>query len=975
MGILNKLFGIEIRRPNDDLKTVPSFVPRESDDGAMPVAAGGAYGTYVDLDGSVRSITALINKYREMAEFPEVDWAIDDIVNQGIVQSVDGKIITLNLDDTTFSENIKEKIRNEFEYIQKLYKFNSDAYKIFRQWYIDGRLFYHVVVDPNDVSAGIKELRYIDPRKIRVVRETNTSKPASPNQVPVVNYEKTYYMYNDKGFQKSLGNIGSSFDNGTYGVKIAKDSIIYVPSGLLDKTHTLVVSFLHKCIKPLNNLRAMQDALVIYRICVVGDTRIKTEFGTKYIKDIEIGDNVYVFTVNNSLELSKVKNKWMTGTKPVYRVKSKHFEVTATETHPILVFDKTTNICSYVPISEIDTKKHSFVYDKPEDTENLIALIDHRNNVAKFENYNIWVNLKINGKEKLIKQIANDLSIKKSSVRNFLYGIQYLNEDKANEILDYVGLKEEAELDIVKEKYWWNQINLPPYVDEDFARLFGFLIGDGSINDNGITFAEGVHPKQNEYYANLLRRYFGNCERHKDGDRKYVNWHSSTTLGANLLKELGFISGAKNKRIPEWVFAASNNIKEAFIRGFADADAHIRTDEYTGRWQAEFGLCNKRLIEDIKDLWTELGYSSSLIRYTKNDGGHVCVDHVMPPTEAWHVYISDKKLQRFEKIDSIEHVGIEEVYDIEVEHEKHNFIANGIIVHNSRASERRIFYIDVGNMPKPKAEQYMNDIMTRYKNKLSYDASTGDVIQMSKVQTLMEDFWLPRREGGRGTEISTLPAAANLSEIEDILYFQKLLYKALNVPTARLESSSTFNLGRGAEISRDEDKFADFITRLRLEFSNLFIEALEKQLIFKEIITVDDWENNQQNIHVRYADNSYYAEMRDNEIINMRVETLNSVSNYIGKYFSRNWVMKNVLRMTEDDIANMLTEIESEREDNNNLELTNQLDDLKIKAVLDKAAAKLGVIIDPKTGEPMPPEMLPPPPEDDDSQQSDNDKE
>lgn len=543
-----QIFGIEIKRISDDTKKTPSFVPRETDDGALAVAPGGAYGTYIDLDGSIRSEAQLVNKYREMAAHPEVDGAIDDIVNEAIVQDPDVKTITLNLDDTNFSDKIKDKIREEFEYIQKMLNFSIDSYDVFRRWYIDGRMYYHCVIDPTNIKAGIKELRYIDPRKIRKIREVKTDRVDKPTGAALIDYEKEYFIFNQKGFNKTTGNAISGNAGAQEGLKIAKDSVIYITSGLLDKSHTTVISHLHKAIKPLNNLRALEDSVVIYRI--------------------------------------------------------------------------------------------------------------------------------------------------------------------------------------------------------------------------------------------------------------------------------------------------------------------------------------------------------------------------------------------------------------------------------SRAPERRIFYIDVGNLPKMKAEQYMQDIMNKFKNRLVYDAATGEVRDDRKFMTMLEDFWLPRREGGRGTEISTLPAGENLGEMSDVEYFLRQLYKSLNVPTGRLESQQSFSLGRGAEISRDEDKFSDFITRLRLRFSELFIQALEKQLIMKKIITVDEWDENVHNIRVRYAKNSYYTEIRENEILNMRIETLQLIEGpevpLVGKYFSKNWAQNTILKMTEDDITLMDQQIEQERDAENERNLSKELDDLKVQTVVHKQAQKDGVVIDPSTGEVMPPQMLKP---------------
>lgn len=544
-----KFFGIEIRRADqEDAKKTPSFVPRETDDGSLSVAPGGAYGTYIDLDGSIRSEAQLVNKYREMAEHQEVDSAIQDIVNEAIVQDPDVKTITLNLDDTNFSDKIKDRIRDEFEYIQNMLNFSIDSYDIFRRWFIDGRMYYHVVTDPNNLKAGIKELRYIDPRKIRKVREVKKDGVDKGTGAVLIEYEKEYYIFNQKGFNKMTGNAIAGNQSATEGLKIAKDSVLYITSGLLDKSHTTVISHLHKAIKPLNNLKALEDSVVIYRI--------------------------------------------------------------------------------------------------------------------------------------------------------------------------------------------------------------------------------------------------------------------------------------------------------------------------------------------------------------------------------------------------------------------------------SRAPERRIFYIDVGNLPKMKAEQYMSDIMNKFKNRLVYDAATGEVRDDRKFMTMLEDFWLPRREGGRGTEISTLPAGQNLGEMADVEYFLRQLYKSLNVPTGRLESQQSFSLGRGAEISRDEDKFSDFITRLRLRFSELFLQALEKQLILKKVMNVEEWDTNKHHIRVRYAKNSYYTEIRENEILNMRIETLQLIEGpevpLVGKYFSKNWAQNTILKMTEDDIVDMQKQIDDEREAEHERNLNSELDDLRVQTVVHKQAQKDGVIIDPASGEVLPPQMLKP---------------
>jgi hypothetical protein len=235
-----------------------------------------------------------------------------------------------------------------------------------------------------------------------------------------------------------------------------------------------------------------------------------------------------------------------------------------------------------------------------------------------------------------------------------------------------------------------------------------------------------------------------------------------------------------------------------------------------------------------------------------------------------------------------------------------------VIYRLARAPERRIFYIDVGNLPGNKAEQHMKDIMSRYRNKLVYDANSGELKDDRKHMSMLEDFWLPRREGGRGTEISTLPGGENLGQIDDIIYFQKRLYRSLNVPINRLEQEAQFSLGRSTEISRDEVKFQKFIDRLRKRFSNLFTGILKKQLLLKGIITEQDWDDWKNDIQIDFIRDNHFTELKNSELLRERLVTLDQISNYVGEYFSREWVMKNVMMMSDEDIDEMKKQVEAE---------------------------------------------------------------
>jgi hypothetical protein len=489
-----ELFGFEFKRKQPQ-EALPSFAPPDNDDGAVVVAAGGSYGTYVDLDGTVRTEAELVTKYREMALQPECDAAIDEIVNESI--SIDEEdIVDINLDNVEISDNVKKAIRDEFKNCLKILDFNKHAYDIYRRWYIDGRLYYHVIFDDKSPRDGVKEVRYIDPRKIRKIREISRKRivPGGANAgdavIPKVVNE--YYVFNDKGFSYGNKTTGPA----TTGLKIAKDSIVHVVSGLTDNQGTMVLSYLHKGIKALNQLRTLEDALVIYRL--------------------------------------------------------------------------------------------------------------------------------------------------------------------------------------------------------------------------------------------------------------------------------------------------------------------------------------------------------------------------------------------------------------------------------ARAPERRIWYIDVGNLPKLKAEQYVRDIMVKHKNRLIYDASSGEVRDDRKFMTMLEDYWLPRREGGRGTEVTTLPGGQTLGQMDDVLYFQKKFLQTLNVPISRLNSDALYSIGRATEITRDELKFDRFIIRLRAKFTSLFTQIMEKQLVLKGVMTLEDWQSIASSVKFDYAKDNYFTELKDNEITQGRVNLARNLQDMAGKYYSHNWIRRNILMQSEDDIEEMDVEITEE---------------------------------------------------------------
>ena len=498
-----KLFGFSIEDSEKESKSVVSPVPPAQEDGNDHYVTSGFFGSYVDIEGTFKTEIDLIRRYREMALHPEVDSAIEDIVNEAVVSDLNDSPVEIELSNLNASDGIKKTIRQEFKNIKDLLDFDKKSHEIYRNWYIDGRLYYHKVIDLKAPNEGIKELRYIDAAKMKFVRhakQQNKELGVRKQELSSIDMAfpelEEYFVYTPK-LNQPMSNMGASSDQ--KGVKFSKDSITYCTSGLVDRNKGSTLSYLHKSIKALNQLRMIEDSLVIYRL--------------------------------------------------------------------------------------------------------------------------------------------------------------------------------------------------------------------------------------------------------------------------------------------------------------------------------------------------------------------------------------------------------------------------------SRAPERRIFYIDVGNLPKVKAEQYLRDVMSRYRNKLVYNANTGEIRDDKKMMSMMEDFWLPRREGGRGTEITTLPGGQNLGEITDIEYFKKKLYKALNVPISRIEGDGGFNLGRSSEILRDELKFSKFVGRLRKRFSAMFLDMLKTQLLLKNVVTPEDWEVMSEHIQFDFLYDNHFSELKDAELLENRINLATLAEPYVGKYFSQDYVRRKIIRQTDADILEEDAKIDQEIKD------------------------------------------------------------
>ena len=486
------IFGFNITREKLP-ETEKSFVAPSDDGGVESIRAGGYYGTYLDLEGVANNEAELIKRYRDISMMADVDTAIQDIIDDAIANQSDEDPVTLVTDKLSVSDSVKEQIQDEFENLTEMLDFKNRSHDYFRRWYVDGRLYFHKVIDTANPKKGIRDIRYIDPRKITKIKEVKKEK--NEQGVQFVKSVEEFYIFNDKGLASRPGQYKAETNDSA--LKITKDAITYVPSGLVDQDKNSSLSYLHKAIRPANQLRMMENAVVIYRI--------------------------------------------------------------------------------------------------------------------------------------------------------------------------------------------------------------------------------------------------------------------------------------------------------------------------------------------------------------------------------------------------------------------------------TRAPERRIFYVDVGNLPTNKAEQYLKDIMDRYRNKLVYDANTGEVRDDKKFMSMLEDFWLPRREGSSGTSIDTLPAGQNLGQIEDVEYFQKKLYQSLNIPVSRLEQQAGLNFGRSAEINRDELKFSKFVSRLRRKFGVMFDDLLKTQLILKNIITEEDWIDIKDDLMYDFAQDAYYTESKNQELLRSRVEVLNGMSSYIGTLFSKTYVQKKVLMLTDEEIESIEKDLQLEQ--------------------------------------------------------------
>lgn len=800
-----RLFGYRIGKEEDTAKKaedIASFAPPSNEDGAFEFAPGGSYGTFVDLEGTAKNEAELVTKYRELALQSEVETALEDIVNEAITYEDFKTPIELDLTDVKVSEKVKERIREEFGRILELMDFSNKAHDIFRRWYIDGRIYYHMMISEKSPGKGIQELRYIDPRRIRKVREAIRKPPTQPSPVQKAPAFKEYYMYTNPN--PTFGAMTTHT-----GVRIAKDSIAYAHSGLMDAKNRMVLSYLHKAIKPMNQLRMLEDATVIYRLSRAPERRIfyidvgnlpkmKAE---QYIRDMMV----------------KHKNRLVYDASTGEVRDDRKFMCFAMDTKIPLLDGRTVTLQNL--ISEYEQEKQNWVYSCDPVTGKFVP-----GPVS-------WAGVTKKNAEVVRVTFDNGKSVVCTPDHKFpVWGKGFVEaKDLVGESI-IPGYRRMNKMfgDSEYEQIYKNDTQTWEYTHREVARW---------KDQNGIR-EEKLHKLE---YAEAQKRTI-----------HHVNFNNLDNSPSNLT-----MMNRDDHMHYHWDCA-----KYGF-NGRVN-----KSEDFTPEWRAKISKARRGRVHHCKT-W----------KIFAPDGSEEIVQNL-------NEYCRRKGLNRS---------------NIKYNHSR-GYRAEVLRNHKAVSVEWLDENIDVGCITVDLAETYH-----------SHHTYLLDAGVYTK-NTMLEDFWLPRREGGRGTEITTLPGGQNLGEMEDVEYFRRKLFRALNVPVTRIQAETTFSLGRGNEITRDEVKFSKFISRLRMRFASLFDELLRTQLLLRGVLRKEEWEDIKEQIHYDFRRDNYYAELKEQEITTARMTIAQNFDPFVGKYVSAKYIREKILKLTDEEIVEIDKEMEEERQ-------------------------------------------------------------
>lgn len=911
------LFGIQLGKQKPVKENPLSVVPPNSEDGSTIVttASGAAnyYGLVLDMDSIVKNENDLIRRYREIAQYSDCDAAITDIVNETIVTD-DDKSIEIKLDNLNVSDAIKQKITIEFEEVLRLLDFEEFGPDIFRQWYIDGRVYYQVLIDPNNIKAGIQELRKIDPRKIRKIK--NVVKQRNEKGVEIVKSVDEFYLYNDKGINEQTAQ----------GVKLTLDSVIYCPSGLIDPNSGMTLGHLHKAVKPTNQLKMIEDAVVIYRISRAPERRIfyidvgnlpklkaeqyvndiMNKFRNKIVYDATTGEtrddrrhlclsmdtkvpllDGRTLTLSEISEEYKSKELWVYSCDPITGKFVPGLITWAGVSRPdaevmrLTLDNGETIIC---------TPDHKFpVWDKnlvqAKDLivgDSMIPLYRRNHNITagKSKDYEqIWDN---ETKEwKFTHRIVSNWKDEVEMDNYFLFNEKYANDSAKTVHHKNINRFDNSPNNLVR-------MNSKDHIayHRDSSSLSG-KIGGTRAYELGVGVHNKEHPDYIEWHSNAGK--IGGRVSSDSGKSQINRSLGREVLAAKMLDE-EFNSWFRQQQKEGWTQEkreiASNHAKcnELSKRGNLAQKEQWQTQERRDKHHEMYAV---EYLESMFEIVKDCISKKMTIAQTAT-----LLNNSVEIIEQWKLINKNKCISSKQKtFDRLTNNDISKIVNqfsgtsFSKLKEQINF-RNHKIIKIEYLDER----IDTGCLTIDGDEIYHNH------HTFALDA--GIYTQNS----MMEDFWMPRREGGKGTEITTLPGGQTLGQIEDVQYFQQKLYQALNVPLGRLQPQQGFSLGRSTEITREEVKFNKFITRLRKKFANLLADALRINLVCKGIIREDEWAYIKQYIQFDYQRDNYFTELKDSEILMNRLQTLQQISPYIGQFYSYEWVAKNVLNQSDEDI-------------------------------------------------------------------------
>jgi intein/homing endonuclease len=672
-------------------------------------------------------------------------------------------------------------------------------------------------------------------------------------------------------------------------------------------------------------LMLLEDAVLVYKLCLRGDSEIWTESGYKKIADIEEGDVVYCYGRDDKLRKTEVVYKKYNGRDQIFKVSSRSRDLYANATHPVLVETilkngrgkKRGRLVGYVEVKDIKPGEHRFMTPSISgDGEEIELKFPETIRVAKARRP---ITMVVG-----IRQLQNNCGVQSNIIKSFFSGERVINHDAAIRLLDENGTLD-AELDVWEDWGGYRRCGIPPVVTEDFARLWGFMIGDGYVSKrlfkkNGreyfvreVGFAAGDKAEVNNEYKELFEEFFGKAAFVGDKRSKHDcvgNMSVSSKPAYEFMIMNGFIPGAHNKRLPEWVFRASGSVKHAFLQGLLDADgwtedggvSEERSRVRHGRMNIE--LCNEGLVHDVRNLVMQLGFRVSRVSVREREGGRAILDNGSPLLDraSYCLSWSFDRQPISEEIKSVDLVGEDDIWDIGVKAEEHNFVADGVVVHNTRSPSRYAFYVDIGKLGKAEGERALQETMQRLKKRKFVNPRTGKLDLRFSPLSMDEDFFLAMREGRESTRVESL-MGPSYQQVDDVQYFLYKLYAALKVPRAYMGYDE--NMPSKATLSQEDVRFARTILRVQREVRNGLRKVAKVDLAARKI------DPDAVDFDVKMTVPSSIFELGQMEVRRARADLASMMERHVSQY----WLLKNIYGMSEDDIQ----ELTKQRKDENKM--------------------------------------------------------